>query len=392
MSKNSIPIFPTLYIYNNNKIYQWNIEIIPNEDHYTIVTSHGQKDGKMVVHKKDITEGKVKRSILEQTIQEAKKKWENKKEKELYLEKIPSIHSTKSKTMVVRPMLANTFSFDLYKDSKSRAFKIGFPAYVQRKYDGIRCLSYMKNGEVILESRKGIQFQNFLKLKAELELLFQHMPPNFYFDGELYTDKLDFEVISGLIRLHENKVKQTDIELIDKIEYHIYDFFDANQPDLPYEIREENLKKFLKENTKANSLCKEVETFIVNKLQDIKTYHDKFAQEGYEGIMIRDKNGIYEPNKRSKYLQKFKEFMEEEFQIIGYHEGSGDEKGAIIWDCRTKDGKTFAVRPKGTFESRQKLFLEGDKYIERNLTVIFQEYSSDGIPRFPVGKSIRDIY
>ena len=392
MSKVTIPTFPILYICNhNNKIYQWKIEIIPNEDYYTIVTSHGEKDGKMVIHKKDIKEGKVKRSILEQTVQEAKRKWENKKEKELYVEKL-SNNQAISKSIIVRPMLANTFSFDLYKDPKSRAFKIGFPAYVQRKYDGIRCLSYMKDGEVILESRMGIPFQNFLKLKIELALLFEYMPPNFYFDGELYTEKLDFEVISGLIRLHENKIKESDIELINKVEYYIYDFYDANQPLLTYEERLKNLTSFLKENTNSSSLCKQVETILVNKLQDVKTYHDKFVQAGYEGIMIRDMNGIYETNKRSKYLQKFKEFMEEEFVIVGFHEGTGDEKGAIIWDCKTKDNKTFAVRPKGTFESRQKLFLEGNKYIGKNLTVIFQEYSAEGIPRFPVGKSIRDIY
>jgi ATP-dependent DNA ligase len=391
MSKSVIPIFPVLYILNNNKIYQWKIEIVPVENYYTIVTSHGQKDGKMVIHSKEIKEGKVKRTVLEQAIQIAKKNWENKKDKELYVEKLSNTHTT-PKTIVVRPMLANTFSFDLYKDTKSRAFKIGFPAYVQRKYDGIRCISYMKDGEVILESRKGIPFQNFTKLKSELALLFEQMPPNFYFDGELYTDKLEFEVISGLIRLHENKIKESDIELIDKIEYHIYDFYDANQPNLPYHVRHDNLVAFLKDHKKILSLCKPVETIKINKLQDVKTYHDKFAQEGFEGIMIRDMNGIYEVNKRSKYLQKFKEFMEDEFDIVGFHEGTGDEKGAIIWDCKTKDGKTFAVRPKGTFESRQKLFLDGPKYIGKKITVIFQEYSTDGIPRFPVGKAIRDIY
>ena len=120
--------------------------------------------------------------------------------------------------------------------------------------------------------------------------------------------------------------------------------------------------------------------------------HDKFVQDGYEGIMIRDMGGVYESNKRSKYLQKYKVFMEEEFEITGFHEGTGDEKGAIVWDCKTKDHKIFAVRPRGTFEFRKKLFLEGSTYIGKMLTVIFQEYSSDSIPRFPVGKAIRDEY
>lgn len=389
MSKQTIPNFPKLYIYNNNnKIYEWSIEIKPKSDIYTIVTSHGEKDGKMVSHEKDITEGKVKRTILEQATLEAKRKWDNKKEKELYAEKL---ENTSSKSEVVRPMLANTFSFDLYKKT-GKAFKISFPAYVQRKYDGIRCISYIRDGQVILESRKGVPFQNFQKLKNELTELFSYMPPNFYFDGELYTDKVDFETISGLIRLTEKKLKPGDTELIDMIEYHIYDFVDMNQKDLTYETRLNNLNIFLKENTNSSSLCKSVETIKIEKLEDIKTYHDKFVQEGYEGIMVRDVSGPYEVNKRSKYLQKFKEFMEEEFEIIGFHEGTGDEKGAIVWDCKTKDGKSFAVRPKGTFENRQKLFLEGSKYVGKQMTVIFQEYSAENVPRFPVGKGIRDIY
>ena len=65
-------------------------------------------------------------------------------------------------------------------------------------------------------------------------------------------------------------------------------------------------------------------------------------------------------------------------------------KGLVIWECITKFGKSFHVRPKGTFEERRKLFQNGSKYIGLLLTVIFQEYSADGIPRFPVGKSIRD--
>jgi len=391
----TIPTFPNLFILNNNnKIYQWSIEIVPKDNYYIVVTKHGEKNGKMVIHEKEIKEGKVKRSVLDQAVQDATRKWENKKQKELYSENLDN-SGTIEKSVVVRPMLANTFSFDLYKntDKKSRAFKIGFPAFIQRKYDGIRCIAYLKNDEVILESRKGIPFQNFLNLKTELYELFQFMPPNFYFDGELYTDKLDFEVISGLIRLHENKIKPGDIELINKIEYHIYDFYDDNQRDLPYNVRQEYLSNFLKDKTNpATSLCREVETIMVNKLEEIKMYHDKFVEYGYEGIMIRDKNGTYETNKRSKFLQKFKEFMEEEFKIIGFHEGTGDEKGAIIWDCETADKKPFAVRPKGTFESRQKLFKDGNKYVGKLMTVIFQEYSVEGIPRFPVGKGIRDIF
>ena len=385
-----IPNFPQLYVINNNKVYEWSIKIEPKEnDIFSIVTTHGQQNGKQIVHTSDITEGKAKRTTLEQATLEATRKWKNKNEKELYVENIKNLESESS--IIVRPMLANTFSFDLYS-KKSRAFKISFPAYVQRKYDGIRCISYMKDGNVVLESRKGVPFQNFQVLKEQLKNLFKKLPEKFYFDGELYTDKLDFEVISGLIRLHEKTCTKEDINLINKIEYHVYDFIDIDQIDMVYKKRYDFLTKFFNDHVNNSSLIKSVETFIAKKLEDVKAFHDDFVKNGFEGVMIRDMEGVYEINKRSKYLQKFKEFMEEEFKIVGFHEGSSDEKGSVVWDCITKDDKTFAVRPKGTFESRKKLYDDGKKYIGKLLTVIFQEYTSDGVPRFPTGKGIRDIY
>ena len=379
-----IPIFPKLLKINSHgKVSEWEITIIKNDQIYKIVTSHGDADGKKIIHEKDITEGKVKRSILEQAIQDASRKWENKKNKELYTENL------NTQKLIVRPMLANTFSFDLY-ESKGRSFKISFPAYIQRKYDGIRCISYLKDGEVIIESRKGIPFENFKLLKEELKSILKKLPPNFYFDGELYTNDLEFEAVSGLIRLHEKSATAKDIDMINKINYLIYDFVDTDQLNLFYEERYQILSKILNENKLLR--CINVETILIKKLDDIKKYHDIFVKDGYEGIMIRDMKGPYEINKRSKYLQKYKEFMEDEFKIVGFHEGTGDEKGTVIWDCITNDGKLFAVRPKGTFESRKEIFQEGNSYIGKLLTVIFQEYSTDGVPRFPVGKGIRDIY
>jgi len=387
-----IPIFPQLYIFKNKKIYQWSIKIKKHGSIYKIITEHGQVDGKIVSHEKDITAGKAKRTILEQATLDAQSKWNDKKLKELYVEDINNTSPKESTNIIVRPMLANKFTFDAYKKN-GRAFKISFPAFIQKKYDGIRCISYLKNDKVILESRKGIEFENFTTLKGQLYNIFKDKPANFYLDGELYSEIIGFQTVSGLIRLSEEKATQADLTEINKIEYHIYDCIDLNNLSINYVERFNILIDITKKsNLNKTNLIKLVDTIEVDKLEDVKKYHDKFVAEGYEGLMVRDKDGPYEIQKRSKYLQKYKEFMEEEYKIIGFHEGSGDEKGAIVWDCITDDGKAFAVRPKGTFESRQKLFNEGDKYIGKKLTVIFQELSSDGIPRFPVGKDIRDIY
>ena len=65
--------------------------------------------------------------------------------------------------------------------------------------------------------------------------------------------------------------------------------------------------------------------FEINDKAEVKPLHDQFVKEGYEGIMIRNKDGEYGINKRSKNLQKFKEFYDQEFQIV-----TADAKNKVL--------------------------------------------------------------
>ena len=85
-----------------------------------------------------------------------------------------------------------------------------------------------------------------------------------------------------------------------------------------------------------------------------------------------------------------KNMIDEEFTIIGFHDGIGIDKGAVIWDCITKDGKEFSATPSWPKEYRKKIFKEADKYIGKKITIKFQEYTEDGKPRFPIAKAIRE--
>ena len=378
--------FPMLYKLNNkNKITQWNIEVVSVKKAYDIITTFGELNGKMRTHKKTITKGKANRSVHEQALLEARSKWNEKTNQEAY----GTSTNFEDIQKVVRPMLANTFDKTKYARNakKTTAYKIPFPCFVQRKYDGIRSLSHMKDETVVMESRKGLLFSNFDNIKEELEILFGYMT-NLYFDGELYTDLLPFENINGATRITEGKATKKDLENINKIEYHIYDVYSPDAPEMTFEKRMEILN-CLDLMLNATDCIKIVRTDKADNIKDIKRLHDLYVQEGFEGVMVRDPIGTYEIDKRSKYLQKYKEFMEEEFVIVGYHDGEGLDKGLIIWDLETAEGKTFSAKPKGTHEYRRELFDNAEEYIGMKLTVIFQEYSTDGIPRFPVGKDLR---
>ena len=449
----TIPVFSKLYKEkDNSKIYVWEIEIKENPTiplALDIITKNGYSDGKKATHVSTISEGKASRSVLQQATLEATRKYKDKLEKELYKpidntislnvennsvselsvdnlrihneitpkiagddkvdEKHHTNHTNHTKTavtkttlkkaaavsrIVVRPMLAQQFKFDLYNAStKGKKFKIELPFFVQRKFDGIRCIAYFdeNNDKVVLESRTGTTFENFNIIERVLyDFLKQH--PSIHLDGELYTDKIPFETISGLVRSSSKHLNASDIPRINMIEYFIYDMYDQNFPELSFDIRNQFLNTNFHEISQNSPNINLVETVTVTDIHQVKQYHDQYVQEGYEGIMRRATDGPYEVNKRSKYLQKFKEFLEEEFRIVGFTEGTGIETGLVLWTCETNDKKQFNVRPKGNHDYRRKMFLHGNDYIGKNLTVIFQEYTTDKIPRFGVGKAIRENY
>ena len=65
-------------------------------------------------------------------------------------------------------------------------------------------------------------------------------------------------------------------------------------------------------------------------------------------------------------------------------------KGENLLLYPTINNKLFDVRPKGTLEERKEMLLNGESYLNKNLTVKFFELTDRGVPRFPVGISLRD--
>ena len=376
--------FNSLYKINNKgKVYQWDIKIEKHNDNtYNIITSNGERNGKKVLHTRNVPKGKAKRTVFEQAVSQANSKRNAKIKKEGYTENLEDLSNPKL-SMIIRPMLANK-----YKEKTARSKSgITFPCACQRKLDGLRMVAHREGNKIILESRKGLVFANFDKLKNDLKKVLSKKPETFYLDGELYSNDLKFETISGISRKLQDTLNEEQINTINKVHYHVYDCFDIDNLDI---ILTDRLK--ILNNLPKVKMLEIVETYNLDNKDELPKYHSQFVEEGYEGTMLRNYDSPYQLNKRSKDLQKYKDFIEEEFKIIGFHEGQGDEKGMVVWDCETKDGSPFAVRPRGNREMKRDWFKNGESYIGKPLTVIFQEYTEYGIPRFPVGKDIREGY
>ena len=123
---------------------------------------------------------------------------------------------------------------------------------------------------------------------------------------------------------------------------------------------------------------------------DAHRHEQQFVAAGYEGMMLRKRDRLYE-HKRSRGLLKIKRFVDEEFLVVGSElstlETSKGPLTSLVVVCETKDGKRFGATAKGDKSKHAELAkgCEG-----KQATVKFFGYTADGIPRFGVFKGFRE--
>jgi ATP-dependent DNA ligase len=382
----SIPIFPILFgEASTGKPKQWSVTVESRGGKGVLTVSHGYVGGKIVPHEKVIEVGKNlgKKNAttpLTQALAEAQALLKKKMDAG-YAEAaavaatggvgdlpVNEVIATATAVDIPRPMLA--------QDNNKRGKNMKYPCLAQRKLDGTRCVA--KQG-VGLFSRNGKPVSKHLThIITEVNTL----PPGDILDGELYSDDLTFQQIVGLVK--KKTLKGEDAENIKKIYLCVYDTI---RPGTNVE-RNTYLASLFASRTFTS--LRLLETVTCASAADVKTLHDAYVAEGYEGLILRNREGLYATGHRSVDLQKYKEFEDTEYPVVGFRDGEGDEKGCVLWECRLPSGGTFWVRPRGTREDRNEAFLAGSTYIGKQLTVRYQELTTDGVPRFPVGIAFRD--
>ena len=372
---------PTLYGYDSkNNIREWNIEVEKKNNNLSIIrVRHGLQNGKKVETTREITKGvnigrSNEKNVHEKAVFDAQKKWQDQKEKKNYSEQVKTIE----KESILLPMLADKFN-----DKKD--LHIEYPAFVQPKYDGVRAITYINDNTIKILSRTGKEYFNLHHIHDDLKHI---VNPEYGLDGEIYTPDLTFQELVGLVKLKDGEKKKLD--KVRKLKFYLFDII-PNKANITFEERNNVLKTI---NKKIKT--KKLQHIIVSPTEEVQNKdeviekHNEYVADGYEGIMIRNKKGIYKPSKRSKDLKKYKSFIDTEYPIVGYKEGSGTDKGTVIWIVKTPEGIEFSVRPKGTHEYREELLQNAESKIGKLLTVKYQELSDTLVPRFPVGIVIRD--
>jgi len=379
------------------KVQVWEIEI--SKGCYR--TTSGQEDGKKITSKWTFCEPKnVGRANAttseEQAIKEAEALHQKKRDKGYTQDK-----KLVDKKKFYEPMLAKNFDdknrHEEVMDNLECAIEDSVAIFSQPKLDGIRCIA-MREG---LFTRTGKEITAVPHIHEELEPFFEKYP-NAVLDGELYNHayKDDFNKIIHLVR----KQKLTDEHLEESkkmIQYHIYDTpvigngrYAMTEKD-SFSDRTSTLDGFFRYltfdnlNTVYDDALVIVETTEVKSREHLDELYEEYMSNGYEGQMIR-LDGPYE-NKRSPRLLKRKEFIDEEYEILGVEEGVGNRRGTVgCMEFKTKDGRSFNSSVKGSMEYVKDLWKRKEELVGLEATIKYFNLTPDGVPRFPYVIAIRD--
>ena len=267
--------------------------------------------------------------------------------------------------------------------------KIKFPAGAQPKLDGVRAFVSFdpKINRILFTSRNGPEDYEFSRTvgKEMLDHKFFSLGSEIRFDGELYKHGTPQGKISGIARRRKNLIKE-DYERKATIQFWIFDFYDPQRPKLTFLERYTILVNFCNQ-CPALKYTKLVPVEQILKKDDVTLFLDKYIDLKFEGVVIRNFDGVYTPTHRSYNVQKFKKTLTSEFAIVGANSAKGSHDGAIMWILQTPSGGTFDVTPtnctiKERIEKHKDFSRWPGSYIGKMITVYYQVLSEYGIPIF----------
>jgi len=277
----------------------------------------------------------------------------------------------------IKAMLAHKYNED----------KADYPAFIQPKLDGVRCLFTAKGAF----SRANNQFMNVDHITKDLKPVFNRYP-TLILDGELYNHGLkdDFEKIISLVK----KKKPTDddkAEAAELVQYHIYDV--ASFPHATYTWRM-NFVNSLKNSAMfrtSSCLCIS-DTKVALDFDDAQKLHAKNIKLGYEGSIYRSMEGKYKGT-RSWDLMKFKDFHDAEAIIVDFVAGKGKRTGTLgKFIMQDYEGVEFGCPPgKGyNYDALAEMLENAAQYVGQLATFTYFERTKAGSYRHPHYKCLRN--
>jgi len=235
-------------------------------------------------------------------------------------------------------MQVPVFECMLATDSAKHEKKMVGDVMVEPKLDGVRVVVIcdVDKDEVKMFSRNGKELSNFPKILQQFDEMLDQMSESMVFDGEVMSD--DFQTL--MREIHRKGGAKTDDAVLNLFDCLPLEDFKAGECGLSITKRKQLLEDY---NYGPNiNLVEYVKMNLSDEdgQKQFADYNKLCIDKGFEGIMVKPINGVYEC-KRSTLWLKVKPFIEVSLTVIGVEEGTGrnaDKLGALIVEGKD-DGK-----------------------------------------------------
>ena len=284
------------------------------------------------------------------------------------------------------------FGCMLAHDGAKHPKKITGDCFIEYKYDGVRVIAIVQNGDATLYSRNGKLLENFPHINDALS------KPQFegiVFDGEVMSE--DFQTL--MKQVHRKEGAQTSDAYLAVFDMLSYENFASGASDVVAANRRHILEAT---STLFDDCIKMVDATRVDLDSDegqaqFQAMNKQALAEGYEGLMIKPVNEGYKC-KRSHAWLKIKPFIEVTLKVVALEEGTGKNKGglgALVVEGED-DGKFFHLNVGSglTDEKREQIWADQDSVVGQLVEVradavtISQDSSAYSL-RFPRFKTFR---
>lgn len=295
------------------------------------------------------------------------------------------------------------FSCQLAHDGANHEKKIKGVKLLDIKLDGVRCLTVVdyEARTVVQYTRNGKVLENFNHISDILVNFIDDFGRSYVLDGEIIS--ASFQTLMKQVH-RKDDVQSSDAKLM------LFDIiplseFKEGKSTLGQRRRSKILQSFKPTFDKCNNhigIIEQIEVNLDELVGEIQfnEFYKKAIEEGYEGIVIKDPNGLYECKQTHSWLKK-KPVISVDLTIVALEEGTGKNKGklgALVCEG-TDQGKFIKVNVGSglTDDQREEIWVDQDNIIGQVIEVkagcITQNQDSENTYslRFPRFERFRGI-
>jgi len=284
------------------------------------------------------------------------------------------------------------FGCMLAHDGAKHPKKIAGECFIEYKYDGVRVIAIVQNGDATLYSRNGKLLENFPHIN---EALSRSEFEGLVFDGEVMSE--DFQTL--MKQVHRKEGAQTEDSYLAVFDMLTLEEFNAGATDMTAFERRERLISYQPLFSYRLQL---VDAVMLDLDTDdgqasFKAMNKQALAEGYEGLMIKPIDQGYKC-KRSHAWLKIKPFIEVTLKVVALEEGTGKNAGGLgaLAVEGEDDGKFFKLNVGSglTDDNREQIWGNQDAVIGQLVEIradavtISQDNSAYSL-RFPRFKTFR---